>query len=401
MDKKENIIIMKGFEREKIYKILNQNGNSFQKTITKERLKTTNQDPFYEDILNNIFSFLDLKYLMKTTHVSVFWHMITQKLSLLTQMNECDFAWIERQRYPEWLDEVSELTWKIMISNQSNQKMSHCWKNSNLAKGVHYNFMTIDGRPIIAKAEGCQLVKTVKFVDGPKPDHSLKLFNIRNDFFSHFKKEKKNDEKKDSIISFLNIFKKKEKVIIEPKSYDDFKNLEILDLNEKYPKLQTKCIQMFQEYFSPEIKYIFPMIVFKQKKDYLDFTNTITWMIFGGEKEIIPFGACSFRLLKKTFESKKVENVCEVLFIGVWEKLRNQRYGSELVLKIEEFSLKNDCSIFYVEISEDQPLAKDFWKLNKFEELKDSKLSNEEQLRFFNNNCLRFRDTTQYVKYLK
>eukprot|EP01080_Neovahlkampfia_damariscottae_P006232 gene6232-10238_t len=396
-DKFENpiVITMKGFERERLYKMLNQNGNILHSTITIQRLKSINHGPFYEDLLNNIFSFLELKELVTTSNICVFWHMVTQKLSLLTQMNESDFAWIERQSYPEWLEEVSEMTWKIMISSQENKKMSEKWKFSNLGKSPKLNLRMDDGRPQIAKAMGCSMIKSVKFIEGPKPDHSLQLYNIRNEFFSHFvpKKEPKKTR-------WLFRTPEVKKVIINPKEYQKFKNLEILNITDAHPKLQSKCIEMFQEYFSPEIQYLFPLIVFKQKKEYLNFSNVITWMIFGGDEEIIPFGACSFRLLKKSIESKKVENVCEVLFIGVWEKLRNQRYGSELVKKIEEYALKNDCGIFYVEISDDQPLARDFWKLNEFEELKYSKLSTDEQLRFFNNNCLRFRDTTQFVKKL-
>jgi hypothetical protein len=90
----ELVIIMKGFERERYFKVLNQQLNSLQSTITKERLLNIKIGVFSEDVLFTILSYLELPDLFNFSTLSVFWHIVSQKLSLITQMNMSDFAWV-------------------------------------------------------------------------------------------------------------------------------------------------------------------------------------------------------------------------------------------------------------------------------------------------------------------
>jgi hypothetical protein len=87
-------IIMKGFERERYFKLLNQQLTSLQGTITKERLIKIERGSFNEDILFSILSNLELPDILNCSHVSVFWNIVTQKFSLITQMNMSEFSWI-------------------------------------------------------------------------------------------------------------------------------------------------------------------------------------------------------------------------------------------------------------------------------------------------------------------
>jgi hypothetical protein len=304
----------------------------------------------------------------------------------------------------------------MLTNNQENKTMSENWISSNLYKHQlieNRNSYLINvfvypkenGRFKLAKGLPCSPIHTVKLMDGTIHNNSIDLREIRNNFFSQFKnKEDLIDQEEEELLNLIKKDYKNMTVDFQSSKNETFKDGQIIEITDEYPKLQFTCIKMFLEYFSEDMKYIFPLIVYKKNRGYLKFENTITKMIFGmnndDEKDIIPYGAVSYRILKTNQFSKNVYSVIEILFISVWQKNRNKRFGSELINDIKETALKNDCNILYVEISSGQPLAIDFWELNGFSKANDTGYVTEEQYTFFNNNCLRFSDTNQYIKYL-
>jgi len=130
------------------------------------------------------------------------------------------------------------------------------------------------------------------------------------------------------------------------------------------------------------------------------------------EKEV---GAISWRIrrsasdkiLQKMEITTDVEPVAEVLFIAVWEQLRSIRYGGDLVDAVAAEAVGQGVRLLYVEIGEEQPLAKDFWSKQGFLPLdRDTGMAgtaaelSEAQISFFDSVCFRFTDTRQWIRRL-
>lgn len=187
------------------------------------------------------------------------------------------------------------------------------------------------------------------------------------------------------------------------------------------PQFKSLAIELFRKYFSPDMYYIFPLIVYREAAFGLDFRSTETTLIFGKQEPSgpsPPVGACSWRLRRPVLEGHlntipdgvgRPQAVLEVLFIAVWEEERQHDYGSRLVEALEARAHEEGVKFMYVEIGFEQPKAKCFWRKNNgFQGVQrpdcardpDSLEVPEEQIAFFDANCLRFADTEQYVKWL-
>ena len=194
-------------------------------------------------------------------------------------------------------------------------------------------------------------------------------------------------------------------------------------------RFKNCAVKLYRRYFSPDMYFIFPLIVNQQAAVGLDFTSCITSIIFGtppdqdrrrgllpgetpaerrarwmaermlnldnrrwsrfppraGDGPPSPFGSTSWRIhdAEQVAASGVGEDVMmlngskpfiilEVLFIAVWDTLRGGDYGSALVAHLEAQLLddakqkSHKAAWMYVEIGFEQPLAKKFWGNNGF-----------------------------------
>jgi len=182
------------------------------------------------------------------------------------------------------------------------------------------------------------------------------------------------------------------------------------DLPDQHPvvvkaadtELRLMSIELFRKYFSPSMHLIFPLIAHQQALHGLDFTSTQTWGVRCGGRNV---GAVAWRVRKPLLVVKECDisriptPILEVLFISVWEDYRNGDCGALMVAALEEEARSHACGFMYVEIGHEQPLARRFWQKNGFCLASKAGVTNEQSL-FFDNACLRFADTEQYVKQL-
>lgn len=230
------------------------------------------------------------------------------------------------------------------------------------------------------------------------------------------------------------------------------------------PEFRAVAIELFRRYFSPDMYFIFPLIVCREAAFGLDFRSTTTTLFFGPQTDEqvaaqptrtaeahlgcdrirrpfikllkagmpAPAGACSWRFRwpllpkMKTVAALEVEQplpLLEILFIAVWEEQRYQVHGGSLVADLEAKAHMAGVKMLYVEIGFEQPQARRFWRKQGFgkavragfSESEKSDLQEAEDLEqvlmplvaltdvqfdFFESNCLRFADTAQYVKLL-
>jgi len=161
-------------------------------------------------------------------------------------------------------------------------------------------------------------------------------------------------------------------------------------------------INLFESYFSPAMKYVFPLIAYKLNQFGLDFQSCNTWIIFPeieSSTKILPVGAVYWRMHKpKSYSNtnSSLSGVLEVLFLAVRDTFRNKHYGGNLVEKLKEIARQNNCHVLYVEIGIETPKAKSFWGKYGLKEISLFKLPIS-QTAFIEHQCLRFNDTVQYI----
>merc|ERR1740121_741662 len=133
------------------------------------------------------------------------------------------------------------------------------------------------------------------------------------------------------------------------------------------PQLRAVAVELFRRYFSPDMYFIFPLIVGREAAFGLDFRTTTTTLFFKPDKseeetqvsKAAPKGACSwrFRWPPELSEDENTEgaplapaSLLEVLFIAVWEEERDQVHGGSLVVDLEEQARASGVKMLYVEI---------------------------------------------------
>jgi GNAT superfamily N-acetyltransferase len=166
--------------------------------------------------------------------------------------------------------------------------------------------------------------------------------------------------------------------------------------------LRQMSVELFRKYFSPSMHLIFPLIAHQQALHGLDFTTTQTWGVRHAGRNV---GAVAWRMRKPLLAvhegdaSRLPVLTLEVLFISVWEQYRHSDCGAVMVAALEEEARGCGCGFMYVEIGQEQPLARRFWGKSGFCTAREAGVTQEQSL-FFEHACLRFADTEQFVKRL-
>jgi len=166
--------------------------------------------------------------------------------------------------------------------------------------------------------------------------------------------------------------------------------------------LREVSIELFRKYFSPSMHLIFPLIAYQQALHGLDFTTTETWGV-GIDGELV--GAVAWRVREPLMRAhardaaRMPARTLEVLFISVREEHRKMDYGGVLVAALEEEARDRGCAMLYVEVGDEQPLARKFWAKRGFAPAREAGVSCEQRL-FFDHACLRFSDTQPFIKCL-
>lgn len=178
------------------------------------------------------------------------------------------------------------------------------------------------------------------------------------------------------------------------------------------PELQQEVIELFRGQFSPDMHNIFPLLVQARQAHGLDFRSCQTWILFANGE---PAGGVTFRVHEPLTHGAQtvLVPVLEVLFIAVQERARNRKFGSALVQVLETEAMAAGVRLMYVEIGQGQEQARAFWQANGMHQVRpllkdspdysmDTKAGTvgipTEVSQFFENRCLRFDDTEQWVK---
>lgn len=421
-------LVSNQLKRQRLFQMLNMMGsvNLAEKPDAKPLCPS--------NLLSKALLALPLEDLLSSMLVDSCWFHITQRLSLLVQLHHGDFGWASADAYPEWLRNVLGHSAHLAAADvKARQEECQLWRHLNVSKELvdrHVYTFT--------KAAGCTQMKTVaidhipaefeqqwlqihthrtkfmaqvqsRFVDSHSKRHHARQSHgaWSKDWASQLMKELavKNDENPEA----------SSEQEMPPPGSSGFLT------RAHSPQFKALAIELFRKYFSPDMFYIFPLIVYQEAGFGLDFRSTETTLIFGKQElssPSAPVGACSWRLRRPVLEGhlnavpdgvSRPKAVLEVLFIAVWEEERQHDYGSRLVEALEARARQEDVKFMYVEIGFEQPKAKCFWgKNNGFQRLQrpdcshdpDSLEVPQQQIAFFDANCLRFSDTEQYVKCL-
>eukprot|EP01001_Neometanema_parovale_P003331 NODE_1433_length_1739_cov_49.812500_g1361_i0.p1 GENE.NODE_1433_length_1739_cov_49.812500_g1361_i0~~NODE_1433_length_1739_cov_49.812500_g1361_i0.p1 ORF type:complete len:522 (+),score=75.45 NODE_1433_length_1739_cov_49.812500_g1361_i0:62-1627(+) len=413
--------------------------NRLASTLQVEQRKMT---MFNMDTLSTVLDYLDFASLRLCQQVCTHWHLITHRYALLEQLENGDFGCYSGTAYPEWLAEVGESTWTLMAEEAKHRAQSSSqWKRSGLTKEIkvgqdrNWSYLPGQRRPyFFTKAGGCTWMRTVvplKLQDGEVEPGATSRFTLG------IRHRQPNPVKTKVLAELESLVKPpspppsnaaardtKQKPSLKPKKTREEApaapspklSLEPSPLPQAYPPegvelflaearsegIRNAAIDLFRKNFSPEMYFIFPLLVYQQNRVQLDFTDVQTHVMFGqAEDQGKVVGAVSWRMHYSQLTRQAA--VLEVLFIAVWEQYRSLRYGSNMVKMLEAQAAKEKCPLFYVEIGHEQPLAQDFWGMNDFVRIHDDESRpriSGKQVAFIENNCLRFQDTQQWIKVL-
>jgi len=396
---------------------------------------------FFSDLLAQVFDYVGLETLVNASQVCRHWFHVSQRYSVLLQLQDGDSsAWEENQQYPLLLHGGCRHSFNLALCDA---KVTKHWSKANMRKNPTDN----QGFGF-CKAAGCVMIRSVsmKSITQQLDSKWQALNSAKTEFMRQIQdavpNKGLNDDRKLHLQQELPpLGKAGDGFIAEARDW----------------KYKNCAVELYRRYFSPDMYYIFPLIVNKQAAIGLDFQNTNTSLIFGclpsqaEEGRIIsrrrpkldgdlpsPLGSVSWRIhdaeeiTKKgtgvgnvgtnTIHGWKPQIVLEALFIAVWENERGGEYGSSLVAilqsKVIEYAKSRGyvSALLYVEIGFEQPKAKVFWGNNGFKpvvpinELKNAGVSKSDilagraialdcrQLGFIDRRCLRFKDTEQYAK---
>jgi len=372
------------------------------------------------ELLDHIMEFSDAQDLYSNAQVSTLWHTVAVRRSMLMQLAEGDFGWASEEGYPAFLSHIGDLEMRLTVATQGAAAADR-----SRLREVGFQKERNRGRNTLmyAKAMGCTRARTVTHAcfktserslygfehgfERPRPPSSL----TRQVFF---KKRKIQQFREEMHQNFVGLAPPKpndvDSRIVQTRPSDGRLVAEAVD-----PNVLKKVINIFSRYFSPELGLIFPLICYRQNAMGLDFSSTRTWCVMDSDTQEKEVGAISWRIrrsasdkiLQKMGITTDVEPVAEVLFIAVWEQLRSIRYGGDLVDAVAAEAVGQGVRLLYVEIGEEQPLAKDFWSKQGFLPLdRDTGMAgttaelSEAQISFFDSVCFRFTDTRQWIRRL-
>jgi len=320
---------------------------------------------------------------------------------------ECGICgWLQDQPYPFWMHNiVSEYTWKLaVVDSQVRRKKISLWRSIHAHKettAIHYPFSKTAG--------------VLAYNSDLKYEHR---------YFRNSLDSLQNQGLRDLAGAVLDADADPSKILkypipvgsqeYPPKDSGEFITTAIS------PVYLNFTINLFSSHFSSNMKYIFPLMAYKQNLFNLDFRSTETWVVFSRILSNVPIpkpvGGVYWRLHKHKAHSYKqgvekdwvaggeegpVRGVLEILFLAVWRQSRDEGFGGALVEKLKTVARENNCPVLYVEIGYETPQAKNFWGKNKFVQISDVTPSfGILQLGFIEHHCLRFNDTEQYVHIL-
>ena len=345
---------------------------------------------------------------------------------------------------------MGEISWNLAMSSLEKQKMVRDrWLPLNLMKEIHHG--SYSGRPFqFAKAAGCRQVTVIQELsegqetcshlrDYRRPYDKKKYFHKRVEFLSAIQSTFDQQE--------YGAFEKEKNGIIITTNTDDeqifpARGSDISVLPARHQRYHDLVVSLYRTYFSQDMHFIFPLMVYKQQQFSLDFSSTETTLVFDeipkeGPINLLtnapyywrrlpplpddfpaPKGAVSWRFHQYNINywaASPPEPLLEVMFIAVWEENRGQKLGSMLVEDLEKQALEKGIMLLYVEIGFEQPKAKEFWGKNgfkpiieKFSDTKEAVLEDENNIFFSNQQkmycdtvCLRFSDTEQWGKLIR
>mmetsp|Transcript_42493 Transcript_42493/g.70667 ORF Transcript_42493/g.70667 Transcript_42493/m.70667 type:complete len:542 (-) Transcript_42493:436-2061(-) len=366
------------------------------------------------DTLSVVFAHLSFQDLLSACQACVLWHLVSQRTSLLLQLQGGHWTTLEGLESPSFLKLLREYSHRLdRVQLQQKARAVRQMRTVCTAKEAKSMSMWGGTRPhMFTKAAGCTIMRTVQ-ADSPVENLcqlSLGLHAARTKCFTALPGIKTHDE----IVAMVKALEldgglgggvaagQFEPLPTPVPVQADGKVTRIVAASSN--ELRQMSVALFRKYFSPDMYYIFPLLAHRQALFGLDFTSVNTWAIIHSDQ---PVGAVAWRFLTPPLNIEAHERgargVLEVLFIGVWEHYRHHQCASVAVAALEAVArAQPGCAMLYVEIGHEQPKARKFWCNNGFELVNSSVQSHSppEQLLFFENACLRFSDTEQYIKQL-
>lgn len=431
-------------QRQQLLAILNKMGDAVK--LTPSSAATVQVSPLCADMLVRSMMYLGVDDLLNTTVVNTFWFHATQRLSLMLQLRHGDVSFISAppEEYTAWLTRVLGHTQQLALAEaRERHNEVKVWQGLNVYKEKTkernaYQF---------TKAAGCTDMKTVSLAGlSAEFEHQwLSLHSCKVKFMADCKARYATES--GSVANPSSAQQSANDTSI-PVKVQDIPTAEGENFTAEAvsPEFRAVAVELFRRYFSPDMYFIFPLIVNQEAAFGLDFRTTTTTLFFGPQSvesiegtcqrnpsAVAPAGACSWRLRCSLLPEPQPHSVLEleqplplleVLFIAVWEEERHQVHGGTLVADLEVQARAAGAKMMYVEIGFEQPKARRFWRKQGFGKVARLEMSEDEkqhvcdaeqeddvpvpvvflpdsQLAFFESNCLRFSDTAQYVKLLQ
>lgn len=395
------------------------------------------------DVLSMLFAHLSFEDLLSVCQACVLWHLVGQRTSLLLQLQGGHWTTLEGLESPSFLKLLGQYSHRLDRSQlQAEARMVRQMRVVCATKETKLfsSYMWGGTRPhMFTKAAGCTRMRTVQadspeeslqqlslglhaartrcFAALPGPKHRVEwrafggYRGTPSDVKTH--EEIKTREEIVAMVKALEIGEGLAKAVapgeVEPPATlapaeADGKVTRVIAAGTS-DELRQMSVALFRKYFSPDMYYIFPLLARRQALFGLDFSTVNLWAITQDDQ---PVGAVAWRFrtppLTVEAHERGARGVLEILFIGVWEQYRDRQCATEAVTALEAVACAQPgCSMLYVEIGYEQPKARKFWGNNGFDLVNSSRRSHvpPEQLLFFENACLRFSDTEQYVKPLE
>jgi len=367
------------------------------------------------DTLTQIFGHVELEDLLSVAQTCVLWHVVAQRVSLLLQL-QCSAP--PSVDYPAYLSLLAELSNVLDADACWARATEHTqWASLDLTKEVSGGrYRSLWARPcMFTKAAGCTTMRTVEAVC-PRDEVrriTLPLRSPQTAFMVGPRKEggatgRRHDAPRgDDLVDEIKVLAQRlEGTRVAPADLppaascaDDAPPVVIRVADDA---LRHTSIELFRQYFSPSMHFVFPLIAHQQAVNGLDFTTTQTWGV-GVDGQ--PVGAVAWRVREPLMKSHDRDaarlpvRTLEVLFISIQEKHRKMDYGGVLVAAVEDEASTRGCAMLYVEVGHEQPLARKFWAKQGFAPASEIAVSCEQRL-FFEHACLRFSDTEPFIKRL-
>lgn len=423
--------------RQRLLSILNKMGAAVQLTPVPVMTAAHRASRVSADTVLRALQFLPLEDLVSTTLASTFWFHATQRLSLLLQLRHGDVAFTTAppEEYTAWLTGVfGHSQW--LAAAEARGQGGKAWPAANMSKEkarkTGYGF---------TKAAGCRMMKTVALEGLPAEFERewLSLHSSKVKFMADCKLACAQHPDADAgraCSHARTLLQLKAEPTTEPDERPSPCGDGPFSTEAVGPEQRAVAVEIFRRYFSPDMYFVFPLMVGGEAALGLDFRSTRTTLFFapgpGAASAHAVAGACSWRFhwpapvepeAGAALSLEEPLPLLEVLFIAVWEEERDQVHGGSLVQELEEGARKAGAKMLYVEIGSEQPKARRFWKKQGFgravcrqasaadreivahaEDSEDVLMPlvplDDVQFAFFEGSCLRFSDTAQYVKLL-